>query len=498
MRIAVKSATDVGRKSVESLRIRRSRSLISYFHRKFTRMGDSKNRQTHLSYKWLHGSRDTNFLHGGVMGTTFQGRRSLKFAVLLMTVGLCACESVPVKKAFTELGTSSDSEYGAYNTRFMRSINATGLSAEEVVGSLTLDPDKWSATEQARRIFPLRADLPDAMAPRVTKGDTFIAVRHLGKQTPNVQGDALCQGDSNPANRVQIATLIAIRDGLNGAQYNISRWASLSAKQNVLSTVLTEMKKPDVKAGTEKSTQLLDTVKSLYPEEAADGVASIEQSLKVIAKEVVQLELEWGKFKTSISTAGIVITNWEREVAASGNANVADASVSSGGSRKVSGFLILGDPQISTLFIGRNFHQLMSTFKAGTAGSLAKLGSGITEQRTYMTQYQLRAKSLVFSESQQAALRMRFEADLQKIAKTFARVLPSTPLLGMSEVSAKIDGFYSAVTGVAESSVIDASSGRLCTRKLKIEDEDENEIKLWADTIPIVSIRLSVSDYLGK
>lgn len=78
-----------------------------------------------------------------------------------------------MRLALTEPGTTSDSEYGAYGMRFVRAINITGLGPEEVVGTMTTDPDKWSIRELA--VFsPFRPDLPDTMTPRLRPGPSKI------------------------------------------------------------------------------------------------------------------------------------------------------------------------------------------------------------------------------------------------------------------------------------------------------------------------------------
>lgn len=413
-----------------------------------------------------------------------RGSFVLNVSVLCIAATLGGC-AAPMREAVTGLGTSSDSEYGAFGMRFIRSVNATGLGAEEAVGTLSIDPDQWSGTEQAQRLSPFRTDLPDSMAPRLSTSTTYVAERRFDGGA----GDSCASFPSS--NAVTLSDVVAIRDGIQGSQANLSRWVSLETKKNVLAVVLDEWKEgnQDAPAG------LLESLRSLYPEVAESKRTDISTEFEKVKESAKLLEKVQEKFKTSIGEAGVIITNWERNSAATGNVNVAEAKVTGNGSKKGSGFLILGAPTATTLFFGTDFSMYLKKVKE-KYGADFSLKASFAMQRLYVTNYQLRAKYMIFTESRQTELSMRTEADLESIKKALGPVVSAKSLAALADIKAKIDAFYKSMTAIAEASVLDAGTGRLCVRDFNLGDGGRAEISAASGTIPVVSMRVAIGDYI--
>jgi hypothetical protein len=408
----------------------------------------------------------------------------LNVSILCIAATLGGC-AAPMREAVTGLGTSSDSEYGAFGMRFIRSVNATGLGAEEAVGTLSVDPDQWSGTEQAKRLSPFRTDLPDSMAPRLSASTTYVAERRFDGGA----GESCASFPSS--NAITLSDVVAIRDGIQGSQVNFSRWVSLESKMNVLAIVLETWKdaSQDAPAG------LLEGLRSLYPEVTGSKKTDIGAELDKVKESANLLKKDQENFKTSIGKAGIIITNWERSSAATGNVNVAEAKATGNGSKKGSGFLILGVPTATTLFFGNDFSTYLNNVKENN-GTNFSLKASFAMQRLYVTHYQLRAKYMVFTESRQTELSVRAEADLESIKKALGPVVSAKSLAALSNIKLKIDTFYTSMTAIAEASVLDAGTGRLCVRDLNLGDDGRTEISAASGTIPVVSMRVAIGDYI--
>lgn len=408
----------------------------------------------------------------------------LKVSVLCIAATLGGC-AAPMREAVTGLGTSSDSEYGAFGMRFIRSVNATGLGAEEAVGTLSIDPDQWSGTEQAKRLSPFRTDLPDSMAPRLSANTSYVAERRFDGGT----GDSCAAFPFSEA--VTLGDVVAIRDGIQGSQAILARWVSLESKMNVLAIVLDAWKD----GSQDAPDGLLEGLRSLYPEVTGSKKTDISTEFEKVKESANLLKKDQEKFKTSIGKAGVIITNWERNSAARGNMNVAEVKVTGNGSKNGSGFLILGAPTATTLFFGNDFSTYLNNVKENN-GSNFSLKASFAMQRLYVTNYQLRAKYMVFTESRQTELSMRAEADLESIKKALGPVVSPKSLAELADIKIKIDAFYTSMTAIAEASVLDAGRGRLCVRDFNLEDGGRAEISAGSGTIPVVSMRVAIGNYI--
>jgi hypothetical protein len=429
-------------------------------------------------------------------------------ALVILVIGsLSGCASdQPMRIALTELGTTSNSEYGAYGMRMIRAVSVTGLGPEEVVGTMTTDPDKWSISEQLARFKPNRNDLPDMMTPRLISGQSMIIERRFCKR---VAGTSRCAEPgapiecvTNPAlpgckDQVTMSDLTDLRDSLQKYQANIAEVARAELKREVLAASSAALK--DGNATTKAA--VLKSLQELYPEDNLKDAAAVESLANTApASSQADANAEMAKTQKILSKSGIIVTNWERDVAASGSVQVADA-VSAGGAstKKVGGFLILGDPRITSLYFGDDLvgrNREPETTASGQAASLFKT------HRNYITYYQLRAKYVVFAETYHSSLRATLTADISAITQKLS------PLLGgrlstqnLAAITAKVDALYAAVSAAAGSGVLDASRGEVqeypfSFLRTGMRGSLEKELVRARDTLPVISIRATLDEVI--
>lgn len=396
--------------------------------------------------------------------------------------------------ALTELGTSSDSEYGAYGLRFIRALNVTGLGPEEVVGTMTTDPDKWSIAEQFARFAPVRSDLPDSMSPRIKVGASMIVERQFCKVVMEA-GKKKCGSDG-----VQMDKLIKLRDALQGNQAVIAEAAHLLLKAEALAAV-----RPMLDGDAETSSTALRALQSAFPQEAASAFKDLA-SAKVEADSVAPraakaMEASLKKTQAELSMAGVLVTNWEREVKVSGGVKAGeDVQGTFSKTRKIGGFLILGEPRITSLQLGDDLvTRLLEDATAPPIGAERIFET----HRNYITHYQLRARQVVFAESYQSALHASLQVDIAAILQKLEPVTGMALKAQLQAVSAKVDALYAAISAASESGAMDASGSYVETHDFsfardKMNGFVEEEMKLAQGTLPVISIRLSLDDYINK
>lgn len=418
---------------------------------------------------------------------------------VLMGILVSGCASnQPMKIALTEMGTTSDSEYGAYGLRMLRAVNITGLGPEEVVGTETTDPDKWSIREQLARFFPVRNDLPDIMSPRITQGDSMIVERRFCSEAKS----SMCP---------KLEDLTNMRVYLQIYQAKIAATASIQLKYFVFAAAKTELdtiKENDPDKNI-KLKNITDSLALAYPEEdlsvtddegkqdAIKGkVSAVIEKLNTALKNENLESLQKDAIE-AFKKPGIIVTNWEREVSLSGSADAAVASGSFNKKRKIGGFLILGDPRITSLQLGDDLRARGKPSESEGAESLFRT------HRNYITYYQLRAKYVVFAETYNSSLQASLQADIKAIIQKLYPLFNKNILFKdkLNELQAKITASYASITSAGESGVLDASGGfenqyPFNFKRDQIRECVRQEMSRAKETLPIISIRASFDDLL--
>ncbi|XAH22273.1 hypothetical protein AAFF27_19955 [Xylophilus sp. GW821-FHT01B05] len=435
------------------------------------------------------------------MKAAVRGPRFLGYLVIALVALLAGCAGgSPMRVALTELGTVSDSEYGAYGLRLVRAVNVTGLGPEEVVGTLTTDPDKWSIREQLARFFPERSDLPDSMTPRLVPGASEIVERRFCKAVTDTR-----DGDGNlvPAHcakggDVTLAGLVELRDKLQESQAKVAEAVRLELKSAALDAALTALKT----GPAEGTSGILAALQALYPNDGLSDAKKVEDArdATVAARNPAGLIPLLAETKKLSSTSGVIVTRWEREVEASGSLTAGDAAkVSAAGKRKLSGFLILGEPRITSLRLGSDFAaRAKEKSLPGSAESLFK------SHRNYLTYYQLRARYVLFSESREEALQAALQADVAKIAQTLGAARINTDTL--TSISARAEALYAAIAASSGSGVLDAEAGYVQTHACSLLRNAGTgtgtclgaEMQRSAGTLPVISIRAAFDDFVAS
>ena len=281
-------------------------------------------------------------------------KNRLHFKHLLVLTALFllnACSTTsPMKVALTELGTSSKSEYGAYDLRLIRSINITGLAPEETIGSLSVDPDKWSLIEQLRRFRLNPQDLPDILTPRLKLGDSVIYERTFcGK-------DIDCPKDTD---------IIKIKDAIELQEQNIARLADAEIESAVIKAILAAIKQNP--ADTEK---LQNVLKQEYPTNNEVNTATKDNFATKLSEKIVNLEAniailkaELDKNRALINKPGIIITNWKYDNTLSAEGGIPGLNGGFGKTKDLTGYVIFTNPVVLSLQIGDDIFDKINCHK---------------------------------------------------------------------------------------------------------------------------------------
>lgn len=408
------------------------------------------------------------------------------FAGSALAFLLAGCAgSSPMRIALTELGTVSDSEYGAYGLRMVRSINVTGLGPEEVVGTVTTDPDKWSAREQFARFSPDRSDLPDSMTPRLTEGKSFVVERSFCASTIDSEKLGPCTGG------VKLSDLTSLRDKLVLTQGMVA----LAIRNELKAATLNFALQSAAGASDEQRKAIFAKLQALYPQDPLSDEGSVRSLSQSLDGRADVLSSALSEINALTSQSGIFVTRWDREVEGSAGASADKlASASAAGRRKVSGFLILGEPRVTSL-------QLGDDLLARKASAQRHAGSSDAFQlhRNYITYYQLRARYVLYAESLEQALQLALQADISKATEILGA---GVNVAALQEISLKIQAFYAAITAASGSGLLDAQAGRLMTHDFSvapgaIRDFQLQGIKRSEGTVPVISIRAAFDDFIA-
>lgn len=418
------------------------------------------------------------------MSCCVQILRCFAGSALAFLLAGCAGSS-PMRIALTELGTVSDSEYGAYGLRMVRSINVTGLGPEEVVGTVTTDPDKWSAREQFARFAPERSDLPDIMTPRLTEGASFVVERSFcaSESVPDARGRC--------TSGLQLSDLTALRDKLVESQALVAAALRNEVKAAALAAAL----QATAGATDAQSQGLLSSVQSLYPGEDLGDRAKIQTKLDGMKAQGLMLNGTLDKIRSDASRPGVLVTRWEREVEGSAGVSADKlATTSAAGRRKVSGFLILGEPRVTSLQLGDDLLQ-RKELADRHIGSSAVFKS----HRNYITYYQLRARYVLYAESLEQALQLALQTDISKVTEILGGKVDAAAL---QAISLKVQALYAAIAAASGNGVLDAQTGKVTIHDFSlapssIATHQRNAIMRSEGTVPVISIRAAFDDFIA-
>ena len=395
-----------------------------------------------------------------------------------------------MRLALTELGTTSDSEYGVYGMRFIRAINITGLGPEEVVGTMTTDPDKWSIREQLAKFSPFRSDLPDTMTPRMRLGNSQIVERRFCK--PKEPNFTECT-----SNGVSLSELTALRDGLQKYQQDVADATHAALKQEALIASRAILAADDATART-----ALSNLQALFPEDSKTTLKDLPsaraQAAKAIEGQFNALDAKIQSTRAALSKSGVLVTNWEREVTISGGADAGESFQGSGSKKKkISGFLILGEPTSISLQIGSDIFKRVKEERTQNDEWTERI---FKRHRNYITFYQLRAKYVVFAESNLSALQGALKADTKALMATLG---PSAATFAgkVDALKLKVEAAYAAVAAASESGVMDASQSVVVYRDFSfdrglMETKVMGEMERAKNSLPVISMRFSLDDYI--
>lgn len=409
-----------------------------------------------------------------------------------LVFALSGCGSTqPMRLALTELGTTSDSEYGAYGLRLIRAVNITGLGPEEVVGTMTTDPDKWSIREQLAKLSPFRSDLPDTMTPRIRPGTSQIVERKFCKTSGTEPKQ--CENGG-----VKLAELTTLRDGLQKYQQAVADAMNAALKQEALVAARNVLSRDD-----DAARAALANLQAMFPEDSKttlkDLAAARTQAAKSADEAFDALNAKFEATRAALNTSGVLVTNWEREVAVSGSADAGESfQASASKKKKISGFLILGEPSSISLQIGSDIFSRIN--------DKPPVGAAWTERvfkrhRNYFTYYQLRAKYVVFAESNLSALQGALKADTKALMAALGPAAAATFAGKVDALKLKVDAAYAAVAAASEAGVMDASQSVVTRREFSfdralMDGYVKSEMETAKNSLPVISMRISLDDYI--
>lgn len=321
-------------------------------------------------------------------------------AALASFLMLSGCASTPpMTIALTEMGTATKTDKGSKNVRLMRVVNATGLGAEDVVGSYTMDPDPY--------LFELPPffgsdDFPDSLATRIKPGCSWIVEKKYGD-------------DVKPEDVHKLREKLI---ELDAAAIEAAR-----AKQKYDILVLLQSQLPGIPAD-EKNKTLRDKLFSLSAQitSTAKDVDSLTPAITA-AKTAADTALTAYTNKKAeadklIAKEGIVVTQWSRTTKAGANADITGA-VSAGAAKEkeVHGYLVMGGLRTTTLLVGKD---LLDAAKKGPL-------SGVKPSRLFVTQHSQSAKHLSWGETRSGSLTAALQVDIQKLLSMAAGLEAALP-----------------------------------------------------------------------
>lgn len=383
-------------------------------------------------------------------------RKSLLYIFFVLLTG-CANLS-PIAITLTDLGTASKSEHSMKGLLVMRTVNVTGLGPNEVIGSLSVDPDP-SHLDFSNIMST--ADYPDSLSFRLSPECSRIVESNFGGKI-----------------EVTIEDVATVRDNIQELVELISKKIGLEIKQIVL------MKSTDSLADTTKDHQeILRILQTQYPGDKLSEVSEVSDTLKNVngQLEAVQKVIESKRetLRAALTKSGIVVTRWSQERKKKSTIDALKGFMVQASSNSLQeGFLVLGNPRVTSLVLGDDFleedevleckndcikmktpFQAKRTYVPGEdfleeeqalecKKDCIKMKTLFQAKRTYVTYYQLSAKQIAWGEVRAGTSSKNIQADISQIASTlqpylkaanFAAVLKDLQIKADLEMSRAYD-----------------------------------------------------------
>lgn len=402
------------------------------------------------------------------------------FSALLL--GACSTTS-PMKVALTELGTSSRSEKigGGYKAQSV--INITGLSPHDEIGTISFDPDRFSLLEFLNVFSPNPKDIPDILSPRLNLGQSVVYERTFCNSGANN-----CATEDDIKNIKQAIDLQDQKiDMLSKAEIEL---ATIQAIKVAISQHV---------ADTEKYLSVLkqqfpnnELIKSATKENHG---AKLDEATKVLVGDIQKITDKLDEIKSSVSKPGIIITNWKLDRNFSAETAVAGAGGSYSNKKDLQGYLILGNPSVSTLYIGDDAKTIKDGYKDV---------SGLFRNKSlYMTFYQVRARQVLYAESLQSTISAQAGLRLNQLISTLSAAFAGgVNLKGLENLELTIDARYARFSLSSNQGFLDATKGNSRMRKLLGNSNDQCNSKaescedLNQKSVPVISSKINLDKYL--
>ncbi len=327
------------------------------------------------------------------------------FLSCCLYLGGCANLS-PIAITLTDLGTASRSEQSMTGLRVMRSVNITGLGPNEVVGSISVDPDPPNWLVDFPSPFSSK-DYPDSLGFRLSPTCSKVA-------------EMTFEFD------VKIADVTAIRDGVQELAELVTAKLRLEIRIAAFDQAMAFL--GSGATATEKTTYL-KALQNTFPEytltdeeKIKEARASADVALKAVTKQADQRQIQ---LTEALQKPGIVTTRWSLEKKRSATLEAVGAGIQASKTSTQEGFLVLGNPRVVTLIVGsdavarvKRSDPSSDYCKQNKKACTVEVKNLITPKRTYITYYQLSAKHLAWGETRSGSSSVAIQADLSKIASS--------------------------------------------------------------------------------
>lgn len=411
--------------------------------------------------------------------------------VAIISVQLQGCSTTsPMKVALTELGTSSKSEYGAYGVRYIRTINITGLGPEEVIGTVTVDPDRWSLEEQLKRFNLLPKDLPDSLNARFTFAEkSKVYERKYCDDSSSVKNEK-CPTIDDVSN---IKSAISIQE-----EY-IAKLASIQLELKTL-----ELVNKSLKNNPENAVETLSALKIQYPNNLAFNAANqstiptkLNEVITKLNGEVEKIEDLLEKNKDSANKPGVIVTNWKFESKRSASGSLPGAEGRYTSNKDTFGYSIFANPTVLTLDIGNDVNTWKIIQSANTNSALPKL---LKESRIYLTFYQVRAQHIAYAETHQSIRALKLKTKVKELVETLKPFLTAMDLKTLSELDLTLEYEYSRFDMSSNQAILTGQGGRVAHEFEfdACQDMSKCVTNSYKTSLPIISSRVNFTKFIEK
>jgi hypothetical protein len=413
--------------------------------------------------------------------------------LMVLTLPGCATRP-PLTIALSELGTASKADVHSTNLRFIRSTTVTGLGPEEIVGSLSVDPDPpWFPYGDLLASPFAKKNLPDSLTLRITNFCSHLIETTFG------------------GNEAKIEDIVAIRDNIGELTILAAGKVTLEVKKAALEAAKASFV-PETKP--QDRAALFQRLKTVYPdlqfneEDSADNAAAtkaIDVALKGTREEIeairVELEKKRKAVQAALQTPGIIVTEWSKSESKSGRLQAVGVGYQGSKEEDQQGYLILGNPRTTTLVTGRDFAVRM---RAADSDPPVRFADSFNRRHTYMTFFQLSAKHLAWLETKHGTSRAAIQADVSKIIATLTQSgagIPSSFAKNLDNFKVTIQAEIEKAYALSNTGLLSKPANKLFVFRFADEENFErslyNEFKRANGYRPIYSARATLETYIA-